>query len=186
MMSLRILSVGLLSTVLLVSAGCSNLQQPPSLESSSAEQRINSLAALSKQNPVTRKLDIQEWQTSAGTKVLFMAAPELPMFDLRLTFAAGSSKDQQTYGLASLTNAMLNEGTGSLDAGQIAARFEDLGAEFSNGSYRDMAVVTLRSLNDPKLSTPALELLSTVTAEPSFPADSLARIKNQLLAGFEC
>src|SRR5699024_3658152 len=64
-------------------------------------------------------------------------------------------------------------------------RFEVRGAEFSSGSYRDMAVVTLRSLSDPKLSAPALELFSTVVAQPSFPADSLARIKNQLLAGFE-
>lgn len=182
MMPLRLLKIGLLSSALLFGAGCSSLEEA---QLSSAEQRISSLTALSKQDPVTRELDIQQWHTSAGTKVLFMAAPELPMFDLRLTFAAGSSKDQQAYGLAGLTNAMLNEGTGTLGAGEIAARFEDLGAQFSSGSYRDMAVVTLRSLNDPKLSAPALELFSTVIAQPSFPADSLARIKNQLLASFE-
>ena len=185
MMSLRIFSASLISATLLFNAGCSTLDSTQSLQPLSVEQRIGSLAELSEQNPVTRTLDIQEWQTTAGTKVLFMAAPELPMFDLRLTFAAGSSKDQQTFGLASLTNAMLDEGTGSLDAGQIAARFEDLGAEFSSGSYRDMAVVTLRSLSDSKLSTPALELFSQVASQPSFPAASLARIKNQLLAGFE-
>lgn len=185
MMSLRIFSASLISAALLFNAGCSTFTKQQALQSNSVEQRISSLAALSKQSPITRTLDIQEWRTSAGTKVLFMAAPELPMFDLRLTFAAGSSKDQQTYGLASLTNAMLDEGTGSLDAGQIAARFEDLGAEFSSGSYRDMAIVTLRSLSDPKLSAPALELFSKVAAQPSFPAASLARIKNQLLASFE-
>ena len=185
MMSLRIFSASLISAALLFNAGCSTFSQQQALQSNSVEQRISSLAALSKQSPVTRTLDIQEWRTSAGTKVLFMAAPELPMFDLRLTFAAGSSKDQQTYGLANLTSAMLDEGTGSLDAGQIAARFEDLGAEFSAGSYRDMAVVSLRSLSDAKLSSPALELFSQVAAQPSFPAASLARIKNQLLAGFE-
>ena len=185
MMSLRILSASLISAALLLNAGCSTFDSAATRETNSVEQRITSLAALSKQNPVSRNLDIQEWHTTAGTKVLFMAAPELPMFDLRLTFAAGSSKDQQAYGLASLTNAMLNEGTGSLDAGQIAVQFEDLGAEFSSGSYRDMAVVTLRSLSDATLSAPALELFSQVAAQPSFPAASLARIKNQLLAGFE-
>lgn len=186
MMSLRTLSVGVLSAALLISSGCNSLQHSQALSlDSPAEQRISSLAALSKQDPMVRELDIQEWQTSNGTKVLFMAAPELPMFDLRLTFAAGSSKDQQAYGVASLTNAMLNEGTGQLNAGDIAARFEGLGAQFSSGSYRDMAVVSLRSLNDPKLSTPALELFSSVIAQPSFPADSLTRIKNQLLASFE-
>ncbi|MDY0249783.1 MAG: pitrilysin family protein [Pseudomonas sp.] len=184
-MSLRIFSASLISAALLLTASCSTFDTAQSLEARPVEQRIHSLAALSEHNPVTRTLNIQEWYTASGTKVLFMAAPELPMFDLRLTFAAGSSKDQQTYGLASLTSAMLNEGTGHLDAGQIATRFEDLGAEFSSGSYRDMAVVSLRSLSDPKLSTPALELFSQVAAQPSFPASSLARIKNQLLAGFE-
>jgi len=185
MMSLRMLSASLVSAVLLLSAGCSTFDRAQSAQATPTEQRISSLAALSKHNPVTRTLDIQQWHTSAGTKVLFMAAPELPMFDLRLTFAAGSSKDNTTYGLASLTNAMLNEGTGQLNAGDIATQFEDLGAQFSSGSYRDMAVVTLRSLSDPKLSAPTLALFSDVTAKPSFPADSLARIKNQLLASFE-
>lgn len=185
MMSLRLVSASLISAALLLNAGCSTFNSTSSLATNSAEQRISSLAELSKHDPVTRTLDIQEWHTTSGTKVLFMAAPELPMFDLRLTFAAGSSKDQQVYGLASLTNAMLNEGTGSLDAGKIAARFEDLGAEFAAGSYRDMAVTSLRSLSDPKLSAPALELFSQVIAQPNFPASSLARIKNQLLAGFE-
>lgn len=126
MMALRVLSASLLTSALLISVGCSNLTQSSTAATDSAEQRLSSLAALSKQDPVTRTLDIQEWQTSAGTKVLFMAAPELPMFDLRLTFAAGSSKDQNHYGLANLTSAMLDEGTGALNAGQIAAQFEDL------------------------------------------------------------
>ncbi len=185
MMALRVLSASLLTSALLISVGCSNLTQSSTAATDSAEQRLSSLAALSQQDPVTRSLDIQEWHTSAGTKVLFMAAPELPMFDLRLTFAAGSSKDQSHYGLANLTSAMLDEGTGALNAGQIAAQFEDLGANFSSGSYRDMAVVSLRSLSDPKLSAPAVELFSRIAAQPSFPAASLARIKNQLLAGFE-
>ena len=185
MMSLRMLSASLVSAILLLNAGCSSFDIAHSAQPKPVEQRISSLAALSKHDPVTRTLDIQQWQTRSGTKVLFMAAPELPMFDLRLTFAAGSSKDNTAYGLASLTNAMLNEGTGALNASDIATQFENLGARFSSGSYRDMAVVSLRSLSDPKLSAPALELFSTVTAKPSFPANSLARIKNQLLAGFE-
>ncbi len=185
MMSLRMLSASLISAVLLLNAGCSTFDSAQSAQPKPVEQRISSLAALSKKDPVTRTLDIQQWHTSSGTKVLFMAAPELPMFDLRLTFSAGSSKDGSTYGLASLTNSMLNEGTGRLNAGDIASQFENLGARFSSGSYRDMAVVSLRSLSDPKLSAPALDLFSEVTAKPSFPAESLARIKNQLLASFE-
>ena len=97
MMSLRMLSASLISATLIFNAGYT-VAAAPSAQAIPVEQRISSLAALSTQSPVTRTLNIQEWHTAAGTKVLFMAAPELPMFDLRLTFAAGSSKDQQSYG----------------------------------------------------------------------------------------
>ncbi|MGG2398134.1 M16 family metallopeptidase [Pseudomonas sp. SH1-B] len=147
--------------------------------------KLQSLAALDDQAPTRRTLDIQTWNTAQGTKVLFVEAHELPMFDLRLTFAAGSSQDGDVPGLAALTNAMLNEGVPGKDVGAIAAGFEGLGADFGNGSYRDMAVASLRSLSAREQREPALALFSQVLGKPTFPADSLARIKNQLLAGFE-
>ncbi|MCR7451650.1 insulinase family protein, partial [Pseudomonas aeruginosa] len=149
------------------------------------ENQLQSLKDVAKQAPVHRKLDIQEWKTAEGAKVLFVEAHELPMFDLRLTFAAGSSQDAGTPGLSMLTNAMLNEGVPGKDTTAIAAGFEDLGASFSNGSYRDMAVAGLRSLSDADKRTQALKLFEQVVGQPTFPEDALARIKNQVLAGFE-
>ncbi|MBX9755759.1 MAG: insulinase family protein [Pseudomonadaceae bacterium] len=146
---------------------------------------LESLAALDGQAPARRSLDIQTWQTAEGAKVLFVAAPQLPMFDLRLTFAAGSSQDADVPGLAMLTNAMLNEGIAGKDVGAIAEGFEGLGANFGNGAYRDMAVTSLRSLSQADLREPALKLFTEVIGAPTFPADSLARIKNQLLSSFE-
>lgn len=147
--------------------------------------KLHSLAELDDQAPSRRTLDIQTWHTEQGAKVLFVEAHELPMFDLRLTFAAGSSQDGGVPGLATLTNAMLNEGVPGKDVGAIAAGFEGLGAEFGNGAYRDMAVASLRSLSAQEQREPALALFAEVMGKPTFPADSLARIKNQLLAGFE-
>ncbi|MDA7088822.1 pitrilysin family protein [Pseudomonas sp. SA3-5] len=146
---------------------------------------IESLAELNGQAPSRRNLEIQTWQTAEGAKVLFVEARELPMFDLRLTFAAGSSQDDGVPGVAMLTNAMLNEGVPGKDVGAIAASFENLGAEFGNGSYRDMAVVSLRSLSAVDKREPALQLFNQVIGQPTFPEDGLARIKNQLQAGFE-
>ena len=157
----------------------------PTAPGATAAPALESLAALDGQAPARRALDIQTWTTAEGAKVLFVAAPQLPMFDLRLTFAAGSSQDDNTPGLALLTNAMLNEGVAGKDVGAIAQGFEGLGADFSNGAYRDMAVASLRSLSDVDKRTPALNLFAEVVGKPTFPADSLARIKNQLLASFE-
>ncbi|QXI38238.1 M16 family metallopeptidase [Pseudomonas xantholysinigenes] len=146
---------------------------------------LQSLAELDGKAPSRRQLDIQHWTTAEGARVLFVEARELPMFDLRLTFAAGSSQDGSVPGLATLTNAMLNEGVAGKDVTAIAEGFEGLGADFGNGSYRDMAVASLRSLSAVDKREPALKLFTEVVGKPTFPEDALTRIKNQMLAGFE-
>jgi zinc protease len=150
-----------------------------------AQPALQSLKELDGKAPARRDLNIQTWKTAEGAKVLFVEARQLPMFDLRLTFAAGSSQDQATPGIAVLTNAMLNEGVKGKDVSAIAEGFEGLGADFGNGAYRDMAVASIRSLSATDKREPALKLFSEVVGKPTFPADSLARIKNQLLASFE-
>ncbi|WP_404942071.1 M16 family metallopeptidase [Pseudomonas danubii] len=155
------------------------------LDNAKSSQKLQSLAELDGKAPSHRNLNVQTWNTAEGAKVLFVEARELPMFDMRLIFAAGSSQDGNTSGLALLTNAMLNEGVPGKDVGAIAQGFESLGADIGNGAYKDMAVVSLRSLSAVDKRKPALELFAEVVGKPTFPADSLARIKNQLLAGFE-
>lgn len=146
---------------------------------------LQSLAELDGKAPSRRQLNIQNWKTAEGARVLFVEARELPMFDLRVTFAAGSSQDAGIQGLATLTNAMLNEGVAGKDVTAIAQGFEGLGADFGNGSYRDMAVASLRSLSAADKRQPALKLFAEVVGKPTFPEDALKRIKNQMLAGFE-
>jgi zinc protease len=150
-----------------------------------AASKLESLKELDGKAPARRTLNIQSWNTAEGARVLFVEAHELPMFDMRLLFAAGSSQDGATPGIALITNAMLNEGIKGKNVGAIAEGFEGLGADFSNGSYRDMAIASLRSLSAPDMREPALKLFSEVVGKPTFPADSLARIKDQLLASFE-
>ncbi|KAF0867420.1 pitrilysin family protein [Pseudomonas sp. LD120] len=164
-------------------SGESNASQ--ALDKAKSSQRLQSLAELDGKAPSHRNLNVQTWNTAEGAKVLFVEARELPMFDMRLIFAAGSSQDGNTPGLALLTNAMLNEGVAGKDVGSIARGFESLGADIGNGAYKDMAVVSLRSLSAVDKRQPALKLFAEVVGKPTFPADSLARIKNQLLAGFE-
>lgn len=155
------------------------------LDQAKASKKLQSLAELDGKAPSHRALDVQTWKTAEGAKVLFVEARELPMFDMRLTFAAGSSQDGSAPGLALLTNAMLNEGIAGKDVGGIAEGFEGLGADFGNGAYKDMAIASLRSLSAVDKRTPALKLFAEVVGKPTFPADSLARIKNQMLSGFE-
>ena len=56
------------------------------IDKAQSSQKLQSLAELDGKAPSRRKLDVQTWNTAEGAKVLFVAAPELPMFDLRLIF----------------------------------------------------------------------------------------------------
>lgn len=124
---------------------------------------------------------IEQWQTSNGVKTLFVAAPELPMLDIAVTFDAGSGRDGQLAGLAQITHSLLNSGTGSLDADAIAEQFENVGAQYGSSVDLDRSSVALRSLVDDALLQPALVTFINIIAQPSFPEKDFLRLKNQAL-----
>jgi len=129
--------------------------------------------------------EIRNWTTEKGAKVLFVQAAELPMVDIRLVFRAGAARDGEQSGVASLTNALLDQGAGGLDADRIARGFEQYGAELGNGSERDMAWLSLRSLTDDKLLNPSLELFRTVLSAPDFPKADFEREQQRTLVGLQ-
>ncbi|MDX1595301.1 MAG: pitrilysin family protein, partial [Gammaproteobacteria bacterium] len=137
-------------------------------------------AALLAAAPLAATPQIQEWTTANGSRVLFIAADALPMVDVQVVFDAGSARDGSAYGLAQLTSALLDEGAGDHDADAVAATFEGLGARFSQGADRDTASVSLRSLTEPGLLEPAVEMFATVLAEPTFPAEAFARERDRM------
>jgi len=86
-------------------------------------------------------LNIQNWTTKNGTKVLFTEAHELPMVDILVVFDAGSARDGKDFGLAAFTSAMLDSGTKALTADQVADKFEQIGAQFSAGTGYDTTLI---------------------------------------------
>jgi zinc protease len=126
---------------------------------------------------------IQSWETANGARVLFVAAPELPMVDVRVVFDAGSARDGASPGLARLTNRLLADGAGGMDANAIADAFAQRGAQFGSGSGRDTASVSLRSLTDPELLRPAVEVLALLLRDPTFSDAGFRREKARLLTG---
>jgi zinc protease len=129
---------------------------------------------------------IEHWTLANGTRVYFVRTPQLPLVQLRVALDAAASRDPADKpGLALMTNAMLRQGAAGLNADQIASGFENLGAQLSNSSERDMAMVELRTLSDPKLLNPALELFAKVIGQPTFPPDALERERNRALVSLQ-
>ena len=131
--------------------------------------------------PVLANPDIQSWSTKNGARVLFVAAPEIPMLDVRVVFDAGSARSEDQPGLSTLTNAMLSEGAGDWSADQIAERLESVGASLSTGALRDMAWVGIRSLTEQKALDVALGTQAAMIAQPRFAGDDLERLRKAML-----
>ncbi|MTW20277.1 M16 family metallopeptidase [Allochromatium palmeri] len=127
--------------------------------------------------------DIQTWNTENGTRVLFVAAPEIPMVDARLVLAAGSARDGQQPGLASMTADMLSEGAGDWNADVIADRLDGVGAILSASADRDMTMISLRTLTRQPAFDTAVDTFATLIARPTFAPDALERVRqNRLIA----
>lgn len=129
--------------------------------------------------------NIQHWLTSNGGRVYFVAAHELPMVDIQIVFDAGAARDGAKHGLALMTNGLMSEGAGGMNADEISERFDSLGVQFSNSSERDMSMFSMRSLTESRYLQPGLDLLATVLQKPDFPKTAFERERNRLLIAIE-
>ncbi|MDD0973613.1 M16 family metallopeptidase [Pseudomonas fontis] len=148
------------------------------LISGASASALTSLQAAPPLSPLP-PLPIQAWQTAQGARVLFMPSRHLPMFDLQVTFAAGSGRNTSAFGLAGLTLSMLDEGTRSHAAEQIAEAFDASAARFDKTLDRERATLTLRSLSRQAPREAAVAQFVELLGEPTFPPDRLALVQDQ-------
>ncbi|MDR3323610.1 MAG: insulinase family protein [Zoogloeaceae bacterium] len=129
---------------------------------------------------------IEHWQTSAGTRVFFVASRELPILDVQLDFAAGAMFDPaDRVGLAGLTHALLDLGAGALDETEISNRLADVGAHLGGGLDKDRATLSLRTLSQPEKRAGALFVLEQVLQRPHFDAAVFERERARSIAGLK-
>lgn len=127
--------------------------------------------------------EIQHWTTENGARIYFYPTRQLPMVDVQVVFDAGSARDENSPGLAQLTNALLDSGgTAELSADAVAERLDGLGALLDGGALRDMAWFSLRSLSEPRYLQPSVDIAAQVLARPAFPEQALDRERNRMMA----
>lgn len=126
---------------------------------------------------------IEQWTTTTGARVFYVATHNLPMLDLRVDFPAGSLYDPPgKAGLAALTRSVLDLGAGRDDEAQVARRLADVGAQLAGGADMDRAGVTLRTLSDPDKREPALAVLLAILHQPRFDAAIVQREQMRTVA----
>lgn len=134
-----------------------------------------------KTNTILHSVAIQDWVTTNSTRVYFVATEGIPIIDIQVNFDAGSARDSDKPGLATLCTNLLDQGTLNANADQIAEKFEDAGARFSANIDRDRSIISLRSLTEPKLLNPVIALFSNLISNPTFPDSNIETQRNQLL-----
>ncbi|HVS27431.1 MAG TPA: pitrilysin family protein [Burkholderiales bacterium] len=133
--------------------------------------------------PAFAILPIQNWQTLTGARVYFVESHELPMLDISIDFAAGSSRDtREKSGLASLTRHLLSLGADGLSEDEIAEKLADVGAQLGGRIDQDRAGMTLRTLSSAHERDQALDVLSRIVQRPEFPDKVLDREKTRMTA----
>ncbi len=136
-----------------------------------------------------KAVDIQEWETKNGIRVLYVYAPELPMLDIQAIFDAGSVHDYAQPGVASLTSSLLSHGAKLgetiLSVDDVAERFDSIGARFGTGASKDNAEISLRTLTDEKWLNKAIITMQAIINQPTFDEKELERVRKQRLISFE-
>ncbi|PWQ99449.1 M16 family metallopeptidase [Leucothrix pacifica] len=128
---------------------------------------------------------IENWTTDTGLRVFYVGIDDLPMLDLSLSFDAGSARDGEQYGVASMTMAMMDKGAAGMDANKLAEVFENVGANFYTNASRDMANIGLRTITLEKPFKSAVDNWLAVIESPEFPQADFERMQKQKKVGFE-
>ncbi len=127
-------------------------------------------------------LKIKHWQTQGGSDVYFVSATSIPILDVRVIFAAGSSYDGNALGLANVTNNMLGQGTHTQSADQIATGFDKVGAQVSMDIDPDRAMITMRTLTENTYFRPALDNFEDTIAHAVFEPNAFKRVVSKAIA----
>ncbi|ACT48654.1 M16 family metallopeptidase [Methylotenera mobilis] len=131
-------------------------------------------------------VNIQQWQTSAGSAVYFVENHDLPILDLSVNFAAGSARDTaEKSGVASITRYLMTLGAAGMTDEVIAKKFADVGAVLGGSFDADRAALSLRTLSSEREQAQALNVFTQIMQKPDFPDAVLAREKARIISGLQ-
>ncbi|MEM9421460.1 MAG: pitrilysin family protein [Pseudomonadota bacterium] len=132
---------------------------------------------------------ITEKTLSNGIRVVIAPRPTVPVVELGIQFDAGIATDNIPIGarstalpgLADMAVNLLEEGTRTLDAQQIAEQAEAIGARISVYNTRDDSKAYLSALTVHLGES--LDLLADILKNASYPEEEIEKFRQQLIDG---
>lgn len=134
-------------------------------------------------NPKFSLPAIEKTKLSNGLNVWLVRRSELPIISMNLVLGSGATFDPaDKSGIASMTATMLNQGTKTRSAIDIANQLQSIGALVNAGASWDATNISMQTLT--RNLDQALDIFSDVIVNPSFPASELESLRRRALVGF--
>ena len=125
---------------------------------------------------------VQRATLSNGIKVVYAQVDTVPVTRVGIDFDAGFAADAaDRLGAQAMMLDLLDEGTTTRDANQLAEEKERLGASINVGASMDRTSADLSTVTANL--APGLTLLSDVVRNPAFAPDQIERIRASRLSG---
>jgi zinc protease len=124
--------------------------------------------------------EAREVTSKSGLKAWLVEDHSIPLVAMDFSLEGGSASDPEGKdGRANFLSGMLNEGAGDMDGPAFQARIDELAVRMDFGVGPDRFSGALQTISSNQKE--AFRLLGLALAKPTFPADSLERVRQQLL-----
>ena len=119
-----------------------------------------------------------------GMQVVTVLHHEQPAVSVRLLVRAGAAQDPKGKGgVATLTSALLDQGTTTKSAFQIADAIDSIGGGMGTGAGSDLSFVNVVVMKDS--FGVAMDLLADVVRNPAFADEEIDRQRQQAMSGLQ-
>ena len=119
-----------------------------------------------------------------GMRVVVVLHHEQPAVSMRLLVGAGAVQDPPgKTGVASLTASLLDQGTATRSAAEIADQIDTIGGALGTGSGNDLTFVNAIAMKDSFGSV--MDLLADVVRNPAFAPEEIDRQKQQVTSSLQ-
>lgn len=138
-------------------------------------------AALILAGPARAAVEIQEVTSPGGITAWLVEEHSIPFAAIEIRFQGGTSLDLPgKRGSVNMMTALIEDGSGEMDARAFAQARDTLAARYSFEAYRDSISVSARFLTENRAE--AVALLRQALSQPRFDEDAIERVREQILS----
>ena len=128
--------------------------------------------------------DYEIRQLENGLRVVYVGHHEQPAVNVQLLMRAGAASDPvRKPGVAALVGQLLDQGTTTKSAPEIAAAIDSVGGALTVGAATDLSFVNVLVMKDS--FDLALDMLADVARRPAFAPSEIERQRQQALSGIQ-